>query len=112
MKVHRVVGATDCGSVANPDTIGPRWRAAVFGFSAALYSEITFKNGRVEQSNFDDYPVLRMGEMPVVKCISFSREMGAAWESQARLPLPPPCATRSSPPPVSESASCRSSPSC
>jgi isoquinoline 1-oxidoreductase beta subunit len=68
VRVHRVVCAVDCGRYVNPDTIGAQMESGiVFGLSAALYGEITLKNGRVEQSNFHDYPVLRISEMPQVE---------------------------------------------
>lgn len=66
--VHKVVCAIDCGRIVNPDTIKAQMESGiVFGLSAVLHGEITFKNGRVDQSNFDDYPILRMEEMPVVE---------------------------------------------
>ena len=68
IKVHRVVCAIDCGRTVNPDTITAQMESGiVFGLSAALYGEITFENGRVEQSNFHDYEMLRMDEMPEVE---------------------------------------------
>ncbi|MBI5559375.1 MAG: xanthine dehydrogenase family protein molybdopterin-binding subunit [Deltaproteobacteria bacterium] len=68
IRVHRVVCAIDCGQVVNPDTIEAQMESAVaFGLTAALYGRITFKNGRVEQSNFHDYPLLRLPEMPRVE---------------------------------------------
>jgi len=68
VRVHRVVCAVDCGPVVNPDTIAAQMQGGVvFGLSAALYGEITVENGRVKQGNFNDYPVLRMPEMPVVE---------------------------------------------
>src|SRR6058998_887088 len=68
VRVHRVVCAVDCGPVVNPDTLEAQMQGGVvFGLSAALYGEITIENGRVKQGNFDDYPVLRMPEMPVVE---------------------------------------------
>jgi isoquinoline 1-oxidoreductase beta subunit len=67
-KVHRVVAAFDCGLVVNPLTVEAQVQSAIaFGLSAALYGKITLKDGRVEQSNFHDYPVLRMSEMPKVE---------------------------------------------
>ena len=67
-KVHRIVCAVDCGTVVNPDTVEAQMESAiVFGLSAALSGEITIKDGRVVQHNFNDYPVLRMNEMPVVE---------------------------------------------
>ncbi len=68
VKVHRVVCAIDCGMVVNPNTIEAQMEGAiVYGLTAALYGAITFENGRVQQSNFHDYPMLRMDEMPVVE---------------------------------------------
>jgi isoquinoline 1-oxidoreductase subunit beta len=68
VKVHRVVCAVDCGRTVNPDIIKRQMESSiVFGLSAALYGEITFKDGKVDQSNFHDYEVLRMSEMPVVE---------------------------------------------
>ena len=67
-KVHRVVAAFDCGLVVNPLTVEAQMQSAIaFGLSAALHGKITFKDGKVEQSNFHDYPVLRMSEMPRVE---------------------------------------------
>jgi isoquinoline 1-oxidoreductase beta subunit len=67
-RVHRVVAAVDCGMTVNPQTIERQIEGAiVYGLSAALYGRIGFKDGRVEQGNFNDYPVLRMNEMPKVE---------------------------------------------
>jgi isoquinoline 1-oxidoreductase subunit beta len=67
-RVHKVVCAVDCGRFVNPDAIRAQMEGAiVFGLSAALHGAITFKNGRVEQSNFDNYPLLRLNEMPEVE---------------------------------------------
>jgi len=68
VRVHRVVCAIDCGRFVNPDMIAAQMEGGiVYGLSAALYGAITFKNGRVEQRNFNDYPVLRINEMPMVE---------------------------------------------
>jgi isoquinoline 1-oxidoreductase beta subunit len=68
VRVHRVVCAIDCGRTVNPDTIAAQMESGiVFGLSAALHGAITLKNGRVEQGNFDTYPVLRMHEMPRIE---------------------------------------------
>jgi isoquinoline 1-oxidoreductase beta subunit len=68
IRVHRVVTAVDCGMHVNPDCIAAQMEsAAVFAISAALYGEITLKNGQVEQGNFDGYPILRIGDMPRVE---------------------------------------------
>jgi isoquinoline 1-oxidoreductase beta subunit len=68
VRVRRVVCAVDCGSVVNPDTVRAQVQGAViFGISAALFGEITLKNGRVEQTNFHTYRVLRMNEAPAIE---------------------------------------------
>lgn len=68
VRVHRVVCAVDCGMVINPDTVKAQMESAiVFGLTAALKGEITIGNGRVLQSNFDDYQMMRLNEMPVVE---------------------------------------------
>ena len=67
-KVHRVVAVVDCGMTVNPEIIRRQIEGSiVFGLSAALYGKITLKDGKVEQGNFHDYPVLRMSEMPQVE---------------------------------------------
>jgi len=68
VRVHRVVCAVDCGQVVNPDTVNAQMEGGiVYGLTAALYGEITLKDGRVEQRNFYDYKMLRMDEMPKVE---------------------------------------------
>jgi isoquinoline 1-oxidoreductase beta subunit len=68
VQVRRVVCALDCGTVINPDTVAAQVQGAViFGMTAALYGEITIKDGRVEQANFDSYPALRMNEAPEIE---------------------------------------------
>jgi len=65
--VDRVVCAVDCGIAVNPDNVRAQMEGGIgFGLSAALYGAITLKDGVVEQSNFHDYPVLRINEMPRV----------------------------------------------
>jgi isoquinoline 1-oxidoreductase beta subunit len=68
VRVRRVVCAVDCGTVVNPDTVQAQIQSGIiFGISAALYGEITLKNGRAEQTNFDTYQVLRMNEAPAIE---------------------------------------------
>jgi isoquinoline 1-oxidoreductase beta subunit len=68
VRVRRVVCAVDCGIAVNPDTIRAQIQSAVmFGITAALHGEITLKDGRVEQTNFDSYQILRMNEAPDVE---------------------------------------------
>jgi len=68
VRVERVVCAMDCGQVVNPDGVRAQLEGGVtFGTSAVLGNEITIANGRVEQSNFNDFPSLRMSEAPRVE---------------------------------------------
>jgi isoquinoline 1-oxidoreductase subunit beta len=68
IKVDRVVCAVDCGTPINPDVITAQMEGGIgFGLGAALYGAITLKDGRVEQTNFDAYQVLRIDEMPKVE---------------------------------------------
>jgi isoquinoline 1-oxidoreductase beta subunit len=68
VRVRRVVCAVDCGTVVNPDTVRAQIQSAViFGITAALHGQITLKGGRVEQSNFHDYQMLRMNETPAIE---------------------------------------------
>jgi isoquinoline 1-oxidoreductase beta subunit len=68
IKVDRVVCAVDCGTPINPDIITAQMEGGIgFGLGAVRYSEITLKDGRVEQDNFNSYRVLRMNEMPKVE---------------------------------------------
>lgn len=66
-KVHRVTVAADFGQIVNPNAVhGQVVGSIVTGLSAALYGEITLEGGRVVQSNFHDYPLLKIGEMPEI----------------------------------------------
>jgi isoquinoline 1-oxidoreductase beta subunit len=68
VKVERVVAVVDCGHVVNPRTVEMQIESAViYGLTAALYGEITIREGRVEQSNFHDYAMVRMAEAPTIE---------------------------------------------
>ena len=68
IKLHRVVLAIDCGYAVNPDNIVAQLQGStVFALTAALWGEITIKDGRVEQGNFDQYRMLQLREMPKVE---------------------------------------------
>ena len=68
VRVTRVICAVDCGVVVNPDTVRAQMEGGImFGLTAAMFSEITLKDGRVEQSNFNDYRMLRINEAPAVE---------------------------------------------
>jgi isoquinoline 1-oxidoreductase beta subunit len=63
-----VVCAVDCGTVINPDTVQAQIQSGIiFGATAALYGQVTLKQGRIEQSNFHDYQALRMNEAPAIE---------------------------------------------
>jgi isoquinoline 1-oxidoreductase beta subunit len=67
IRVQRVVVAADLGRMVNPNIVRQQLESSVnYGLTAALHGEITLKDGRVEQSNFHDYPVLRMPDSPVI----------------------------------------------
>lgn len=70
LKVHRIVAATDCGHAVNPQQIEAQVEGSfVYGLSAMLYEECTLKDGQMEQTNFDTYPVLHLADMPKVETI-------------------------------------------
>jgi isoquinoline 1-oxidoreductase subunit beta len=70
LKIHRIVAGTDCGVAVNPQQIEAQIEGSfVYGLTAMLYGEITIKDGRVEQENFDTYQMMRMDEMPVVESV-------------------------------------------
>jgi isoquinoline 1-oxidoreductase subunit beta len=87
VRVHRVVSAIDAGHAVNPLTIELQTESAVvFGLTAALYGEITIKDGRVEQANFHDYPMLRLAEMPQVETVIVA---GDGWGGVGETAVPP-----------------------
>jgi isoquinoline 1-oxidoreductase subunit beta len=68
VQVHRVVCAVDCGVAVNPESIAAQIESGiVFGLSAGLWQEVTLDNGRVAQSNFTDFRVMRINEMPEIE---------------------------------------------
>ncbi|BEV09243.1 xanthine dehydrogenase family protein molybdopterin-binding subunit [Methylophilus sp. DW102] len=82
-KVHRVVMAIDCGLAVNPDGVKAQMESCVaFALGAALSSEVSFKDGQVEQSNFHNYQVLRMKDMPKVEVhiVPSTEKMGGVGE--------------------------------
>lgn len=88
IKVHRIVCAVDPGYVVNPDTVVTQIEGAiVYGLTAALYDKITIKNGRAEQSNFDDYPMLRLRSMPKIEVVQVPS--GGFWGGVGEVGLPP-----------------------
>jgi isoquinoline 1-oxidoreductase beta subunit len=88
VRVHRVVSAIDVGHVVNPLTVELQTESAiVFALSAALYGEISIRHGRVEQSNFHDYPMLRMADVPRVETVILAS--GGFWGGVGETPVPP-----------------------
>jgi isoquinoline 1-oxidoreductase subunit beta len=84
IRVHRVVCAIDCGEVVLPDGVKAVMEGGIaFGLTAALQGEITVKNGRAEQSDFSNYPILRMSEMPEteIHIVPSSAAPGGAGEA-------------------------------
>jgi isoquinoline 1-oxidoreductase beta subunit len=70
LKIHRIVTGTDCGTAVNPQQIEAQIEGSfVYGLTAMLYGDITIKDGRVEQENFDSYQMMRLDEMPAVEKI-------------------------------------------
>jgi isoquinoline 1-oxidoreductase beta subunit len=83
VKIDRYTTVIDCGIIINPDLVESQMQGAIaFGLSAALKGEITIKNGGVEQSNYDDYPILTYNEMTLVDvhCIQNNYKVGGVGE--------------------------------
>jgi isoquinoline 1-oxidoreductase beta subunit len=83
IRVHRVVCAIDCGVAVNPETVRAQMESGIaFGLGAALHSKLSFRDGRVQQSNFHDYQVLRLDEMPEVEVhiVPSTDKMGGVGE--------------------------------
>ncbi len=88
VRVHRVVSALDCGHVVNPLSVEMQTEGAVvFALTAALHGEITVKNGGVEQTNFDDYQMLRIADAPKVETVIVPS--GDFWGGVGEPPVPP-----------------------
>jgi isoquinoline 1-oxidoreductase subunit beta len=78
LKVHRIVAATDCGHAVNPQQIEAQVEGSfVYGLSAALYGACTVKDGRIEQENFNTYPVMKLADMPKVETVTMPS--GGFW---------------------------------
>lgn len=71
VKVHRVTCAVDCGRSINPNTVASQAESGIiFGLTAALYGEITIKDGRVEQTNFTDYEMVKLKDSPAIDIVT------------------------------------------
>ena len=88
IKVHRVVCAIDCGTVVNPDIVKAQIEGGVaFALSATLYGEITLKNGAVNESNFNDYPVLDITQMPNVETYFIDSQEAPGGVGELSVPV-------------------------
>jgi isoquinoline 1-oxidoreductase beta subunit len=88
IRLHRVVSAIDCGHVVNPLSIEMQTQGAiVYALTAALYGEITIKDGAAEQSNFDDYEMLHLADAPAVETVIVPS--GDFWGGVGEPPVPP-----------------------
>ena len=85
VRVHKVWCAIDCGFAANPGGVIAQMESGInYGLTAALYGEITFANGQVEQSNFHDYQILRMNEAPGDRSAHHQQRRGDGRRRRAR----------------------------
>ena len=70
LRLTRITAVVDCGVAVNPNVVRQQIEGGlVYGISAALYGKVTIQDGRIEQTNFHDYPVLRMNEMPEIEVV-------------------------------------------
>jgi CO/xanthine dehydrogenase Mo-binding subunit len=88
VRVHRVVCAVDCGIIVNPKIVEAQMESGIaFGLSATLKGRITITNGRIDQSNFDDFPLLRMDEMPIVDVHLVENQNSPSGIGESAVPL-------------------------
>jgi isoquinoline 1-oxidoreductase subunit beta len=94
VKVHRVVCAVDCGRTVNPDIVKAQMEGGIiFGLTAALKTEITLENGRVQQTNFHDYQMLRIFESPVIEIHIVPSEANPTGVGEPSVPPVAPALT-------------------
>jgi isoquinoline 1-oxidoreductase beta subunit len=89
--VHRVTVAADLGRMVNPDTVEAQIQGSiVFGMSSALMQEITLEKGRVQQTNYNNYPVVRMNEAPKIDIVlvESTEKPGGIGEPATALVVP------------------------
>jgi isoquinoline 1-oxidoreductase subunit beta len=90
-RLRRIVAAMDCGQAVNPDSVRAQLEGGlVFGMTAALYGEITFDRGRVQQSNFNSYRMLRMNETPPIEVhlVNSTEQPGGLGETGCAAAFP------------------------
>jgi isoquinoline 1-oxidoreductase beta subunit len=91
VRVHRIVSAVDTGIVVNPDTVEAQLQGGlIFGLTAALFGNITIHKGRVQQSNFNNYRMLRINETPKIEVhlIKSGEAPGGIGETGVTTPRP------------------------
>src|SRR6059036_210771 len=94
VRVHRVVCAVDCGRAINPDVVKAQMEGGIiFGLTAALKTEITLENGRVQQKNFHDYQMLRMFESPEIEVHIVPSELSPTGVGEPSVPPVAPALT-------------------
>jgi len=87
IRVHRVFCAVDCGLAINPDIIRAQMEGAVmYGLTAALHGKLELENGAVKQSNFHDYPILRIDEAPKVEVVIMESQEAPTGVGEPGLP--------------------------
>ncbi|MFT6262022.1 MAG: CO/xanthine dehydrogenase Mo-binding subunit [Bermanella sp.] len=87
LKIHKVVCVVDCGLAINPGIVQAQMESGIiYGLTAALYGEITLKDGVVQQSNFHDYPALRMNETPDIEVIIVESDEAPTGVGEPGLP--------------------------
>jgi len=91
VKVHRVTCAVDCGLAVNPDCVAAQMEGGIaFGLSTAFFGQITIAEGRVEQSNFDGFPLITLAQMPEIKVVLVDTgEKAGGTGEEAVAPLAP-----------------------
>jgi len=112
VKVERVVAVVDAATSSTRAPSRCRSKApVVYGLTAALYDRITIKDGRVEQGNFDEYPMVRLADSPKIEtymALSGGSKWGGHRASQGRRPIAPAVCNAILPRPASAYAACRS----
>jgi len=87
VRVKKIICAIDCGQIVNPNTIEAQMHSAiVYGLTATLHSSISIKNGKIQQSNFDTFPLLKINEMPQIEVYIVQSEEAPGGVGEPGLP--------------------------
>ena len=87
IKVHNVLCVVDCGVAVNPDVIKAQMEGAVmYGLTAALHGDHQLVDGQIQESNFHDYPILRMNEAPAVEVVIVDSQEAPSGVGEPGLP--------------------------